>query len=229
MSLPGDPFIFVSYARTDIDFVLPEIERLEKEGHKIWYDKGKIEPGLFWDNVIRKAVEACACFVVFVTHDSIKSKNVGKEIAQALSADKPFISIHWDEVKLPPELEGPMRSRQALERYALLRHEYEEPLSRALSPYKKTRPVVPDAPRHDTRPDTLPKIVFFTLALLAMLFSLLAVLLVVTPYFASATPGDPLNNRLAGWLSGLLFAAIACGLGVAAFATHRVYLRRKNG
>jgi hypothetical protein len=42
-------------------------------------------------------------------------------------------------------------------------------------------------------------------------------------------PGDPLGNPLNGLLAGLFFAAVSVGLGVAAFAVHRVYLRRKNG
>ncbi|HEX8097906.1 MAG TPA: toll/interleukin-1 receptor domain-containing protein [Pyrinomonadaceae bacterium] len=229
MSLPDGPFIFVSYARVDSDFVHPEIERLEGQGYKIWYDKGEIEPGLFWDGVIREAVEACACFVVFITEDSIDSENVRKEIEQALSAGKPFISIHWDKVELPPRFQEQMRSRQALERYSLLKHEYEEPLSRALSPYRRPAFETPAPLPEDTRPDALPKIVFFMLGLLATLFLLFAALLIVTPYFASTVPGDPLNNRLAGWLSGALFAVIACGSGGAAFAVHRVYLRGKNG
>src|SRR5436305_15053126 len=138
MSPPDGPFIFVSYARTDAYFVHPEIERLEKQGHRIWYDKEKLEPGGFWDEAIGEAIDACACFIVFVTEDSINAINVLKEIVQALSAKnakKPFISIHWEKVELPDDFREQMRSRQALERYSLLRHEYDEPLSRALAPY----------------------------------------------------------------------------------------------
>lgn len=247
MSLPDGPFIFVSYARTDAYFVHPEIERLEKQGHRIWYDKEKLQPGTFWDDAIREAIDTCACFIVFITADSINSINVLKEIVRALSAKnakKSFISIHWEKVnipddfqkqirnrglEIPDDLREQLRSRQALERYSLLKHEYEGPLSRALAPYTQPGFEPPALPPPPARPDTLPKIVFFMLALLAAIFVLLAAILVVTPYFASTLPGDPLNNRLVGWLSGILFVVIACGMGGAAFAVHRIYLRGKHG
>lgn len=227
MSLSDGPFIFVSYKREDSDFVYPEIERLEKQGYKIWYDKGEIEPGLFWDSVIREAIEACACFIVFITQDSIDSTKVLAEIKQALTARKPFVSIHWEQVTLPTDLQEPILSRQMLERYALFKREYEEPLERALSPYRRPGFGTPRLPPPDTRPDALPKIVCFVLALLAVLSQLFAVVLVVTAYVTSVTPGDPWLNHLAGWLSGLLFTAIAWGLGAIAFAVYRGYLRRK--
>lgn len=226
MPLPDGPFIFVSYARVDSDFVHPEIERLEEQGYKTWYDKGELQPGRLWDEEIRQAIEACACFIVFITQDSIDSKNVCKEIAQALSAGKPFISIHWEKVELPSCFREPMRSRQALERYSLLKHEYEGPLSRALSPYRRPAFMVP-APPPDARPDALPKIVCFMLALLAVLSQLFAAVLVVTTYAISVVPGPSWLNHLVGWLSGLLFTAIACGLGATAFAVYRIYLRSK--
>lgn len=229
MSPPDGPFIFVSYAREDDYFVYPEIERLENLGHKIWYDKEKIKPGTFWDKVISDAIEACACFIVFITQDSIDSVNVRKEIVLALSLGKPFISIHWEKVELPAELREPILSRQGLERYSLLRHEYEEPLRRALAPYLEPGREPPAPPPPPARADNLPKMVFFMLALLSVLSLLFAAILVVIPYFASATPDDPLNNRLGGWLAGMLFVVIACGLGGASFAVHRVYLRRKHG
>jgi hypothetical protein len=145
-----------------------------------------------------------------------------------LRARKPFISIHWEKAKIPLGYREPMRRRQALERYALLRHEYEEPLSRALSPYKRPgfgSPALPPA----ARPDSLPTIVFFMLVLLAVTSVLLAALLTAAPHLIHMPPSGPLDNRLVGLLTGLLFVCIACGLGGAAFAVHRVYLRGSNG
>ena len=235
MSLPDRPFIFVSYVREDSDFVYPEIERLEKQGYKIWYDKGELIPSFIWDKLISEAIEACSCFIVFITQDSVNSENVRKEIRQALDANKPFISIYWEEVQeeeYPPEFQEfvePIQSRQALERYVLLKHEYEESLSRALAPYRRPGFEPPAPPQPDPRLYVLPQIVFFILAPLAVIFLLLAAILAFAPFFASALPGDPLNNRLGGVAAGILFAAIACGLGGAAFAVRWIFLRRKHG
>lgn len=243
MSLPDGPFIFVSYSSKDSDFVWPEIRRLEREGYKVWYDKGELQPGRLWAEEIDRAIEKCACFIAFITHDSVESVNVCDEIDQALKAGKPFISIYWDKVELPRRFEKPMRSIQALERYSMRQPEleYEVPLSRALSEYvEKTEPpplenkvegpekeTVP--PSAVTRPDALPKIFFFALVLAGVIFLFLAFVAALTPYFTSPVTGDPLNSRLGGFLASLFFAVVALGLGGAAFAVHRVYLRRKNG
>ena len=242
MSLPEDLFIFVSYSSKDSYFVHPEIKRLERQGYKIWYDKGKLKPGRLWDEEIHRAIGACACFIVFITHNSVASENVCDEIDKALKAGKPLICIYWDKVELPDHFEKPIRSIQGLERYDMhrLEIEYEEPLSRALSEYIKktefppedkdgTLEKAPVLPSPDIRPDLLPKLVFFVLIVLGVIFIFLAVVAFVAPYISSTIPGDPLNSRLAGFLTGLFLIAIALGLGGAAFAVHRIYLRRKNG
>jgi hypothetical protein len=241
MPIPDDPFVFVSYSSKDGDFVHPEIRRLEREGYRIWYDKGELQPGRFWNDEIRRAIKACACFMVFITQDALDSRNVCDELDQALEAGKPFICVYWEKVELPPRFQQPIRSIQALERYSLRRFEYEGPLSRALSEYvkriefqsadkdDKPEEVPAPPPPPDTPLTALPKIVFFILVLSSSFFFLFAAIMMVIPYFASTTPGDPLNNRLAGFLTGLFFIGVALVVGVAAFAVQRVYLRRRNG
>lgn len=247
--IPDAPFIFVSYSRKDSSFVLSEIKRLEEQdqGYKFWYDRKGLQPGQDWDDVIGKAIKACACFMVFVTEDSVVSPNVRDEIAKALQAGKPFIGVYWDDVKLPPCLQEPVRRKQTLERHSMRRldFEYEEPLSKALSKYlKKSKdsgktgppPVekveghkeAPAAPPPVASSDVLPKILFFSLILLGLLFFLFAVVAFVTPYVSSARRDDPLNSGLAGFLTGLFLTGIAFALEGGAFATHRIYLRRKN-
>ncbi|MCA1565917.1 MAG: toll/interleukin-1 receptor domain-containing protein [Acidobacteria bacterium] len=235
MSRPTDSFIFVSYSNRDSDFVHSEIKRLEMQGYKIWYDKGKLQPGLAWDKEISKAIKACACFIVFITQDALDSPNVCIEIDQALEAGKPFICIYWEKVELPSRFQKPIRSIQALERYALRRIEYEEPLSRALSEYVECSPVehtetpvetpVPPSPVIQT--NILPKILFLSLILLVVLFVFLAVVATIAPHLASY-PGDPLGNRLSGFLVSFVFIAIAFGLGGGALAVYRIYLKREK-
>src|SRR5687767_3070132 len=100
-SRAGEPFIFVSYAREDCYFVYPEIERLKGEGYYIWYDKKQIRPGRSWSNEINEAIEACSCFLVFITKRSVASKLVIGEIRQALNLKKPLMAIYWQKVVLP--------------------------------------------------------------------------------------------------------------------------------
>jgi hypothetical protein len=223
MPPPNGPFIFVSYSSKDSHFVHPEIARLERQGYTVWYDKGELQPGLIWDQEIYQAIRACACFIVFISEAAVNSAHVLDEMDKALEVRKPFISVYWEKVNLPARFQEKVRRIQALERYALRRDEYEEPLEKALFEYvKKTF-----RQRH-TRPDSLPKIVFFALLLSCVLFLFLAFVAIVTPYFSSPLPGDPLNNRLAGLLASLFFAVVAVGLCAAALLIRRTYLRRKN-
>jgi hypothetical protein len=240
MPAPEGPFIFVSYSSKDASFVHPEIKRLEKQGYKIWYDQAELQPARLWAEEIRKAIATCACFMVFITEDSVVSNHVCEEIDQALLADKPFIGIYWDNVELPSHLQKLVRSRQTLDRHSMHTSAYEEPLTRALSEYitvtvprskvdHQELEIAPPKSPAAASPDILAKIVFFSLLLLVLLFLILAVVVVVTPNLVSAkSPDDLLNNRLMGLIGGLTFTIIALGLGGAAFAVFRIYLRRRQ-
>jgi hypothetical protein len=224
MPPPNGSFIFVSYSNTDRHFVHPEVARLERQGYRVWYDRGDIQPGLIWDEEIDWAIRECACFIVFISEAAVNSEPVCDEMDKALKADKRIVHIYLEKVTLPARFQKPMRRIQALERYTLRHDEYEGLLEKGLSKYVKKA----TAPRH-TRPDPLPKIVFFSLLLSCVLFLFLAFVAIVTPYFSSPLPGDPLNSRLTGLLAGLFFAAVAAGLCAAALVVRGKYLRRKNG
>jgi hypothetical protein len=239
MSLPDDSFIFVSYSSKDSDFVLSEIKRLELQGYAVWYDKGRLQPSQVWADDISQAIKECACFIVFITEYAVKSKHVGVEIAQALQVKKPIICIYWEKVELPPEFREPIQRIQALERYSISSRErqYEEPLDRALSKYVKRTRVprkesgvsvkAPDPPPPATQSVLLSKIVFFSLLLLVVIFVFLAAAAFISPHLATY-PGDPLGNRLSGFLAGSTFIVIAFGLSVAALAVYHIYVRRKK-
>lgn len=224
MPPPNGPFIFVSYSSKDSHFVHPEVARLERQEYRVWYDKGDLQPALIWDKEIDCAIRACACFIVFVSEAALSSAHVLDEMDKALKAGKPFICVYWEKVELPPRFKEPMRRIQALERYAMRRDEYEGPLERALSEYVKKA----GDPRHK-RPDSLPKIVFFALLLLCVLFLFLAFEAIATPYFSSPLHDEALGSRLTGLLAGFGFAAIAVGLCAAALVLRWTHLRRKNG
>ena len=232
MPLPDGPFIFVSYANRDDDFVHREIERLKSEGYKLWYDQD-LQPARFWDDEIRKAITACACFMVFITEDSALSKHVCEEIKQALSENKPFIGIYWDNVELPAGLQEVVRKRQTLDRYSMHQSAYEQPLSKALiehirtplTPKKAAIVPPPDPPPPD---DRLPKVVFFVLIAAALISLFLAGLFNITPDYISRSPEELAMNRLMGLILGGMFVFISLGLSGAAFVVFRMYLRRRN-
>ena len=237
MAIPDGPFIFVSYSSKDTSFVHSEIKRLERQGYRVWYDKGELQPARFWDDEIRQAIAACTCFIVFITEDSVVSYNVCDEIEQALQANKPFIGVYWDNVVLPRDLQAPVRRRQTLDRYSMHQSAYEEPLEKTLSEYipvtvpptPQEREIAPLLAPSVPAGDMLPKLVAFGLAFLGALLLFVGVVAIVTPNIISAkSPDDFLNNRLIGLIGGITFILIGLGLTGAAFAVFRVYLRRRN-
>ena len=241
MAVPDGPFIFVSYSSKDANFVHAEIKRLEREGYKVWYDKGELQPARFWAQEISKAIVACTCFMVFITEDSVVSHNVCDEIYQALQANKPFIGIYWDDVELPARLQRPVRSRQTLDRHSMHQAAYEEPLSKALAEYIPVK-YIPATAMPSQEPEaaptlslairaaeTFPKFACFGLALFGAVSLFLGVAFAVIPNIVSSkSPNDIINNRLAGLSIGIVFVVAGLALSAAAFAVFRVYLWRRT-
>lgn len=234
MPTPDGSFIFVSYSSKDAHLVHLEIERLESNGYAIWFDQGELEPARFWAEDIREAIGACACFVVFITEDSVASANVCDEISQALKANKPIVGIYWDEVTLPSELQSQIRLRQTLDRHSMHASNYEDLLNTALSKYlavaesrmdeTATKGLLPSPPRRSS--EVLPTIVVFGLLMLLLILFVLALVSFVMPYLPSTRPSDDLfNNRLVSLLAGLVFLSLGLACGAAAFAVFRTYLR----
>lgn len=96
-----EPYIFISYAHKDSGIILPLIETMQEKGYRIWFDEG-IEAGTEWSNNIAAHLQDCAVFVVFASHNSVKSENCLDEIAFAKAHQKPSLLIFLQEnVVLP--------------------------------------------------------------------------------------------------------------------------------
>ena len=113
-----EPYVFVSYAHKDKDVVYNEIKRLHEEGYRIWYDEG-IQPATEWPEEIAIAINNCSTFLVFISPQSINSKNVRNEINFALNKEKKFIAVHIKKTTLPSGLELQMGSIQAIMKFQI--------------------------------------------------------------------------------------------------------------
>ena len=111
-----EPYIFVSYAHKDAVLVYPDLLSLAQQGYRIWYDEG-IDPGNEWTEDIARAINQSSFFLVYITPDSVKSKNVRNEIEFALNANKEFIAIHLAETHLPDGLQLQIGRIQAVLKY----------------------------------------------------------------------------------------------------------------
>lgn len=131
----GDlPHVFVSYAHRNADAVFPELASLHSNRFRIWYDEG-IDPGNEWPDNIAKALKRAAYFVVFITPEAVRSRNVRNEINFALNCDKPFLAVHLVDTPLPGGLELRMGSLQAIYKWKMSEDMYRRKLARSLPPH----------------------------------------------------------------------------------------------
>lgn len=98
----NEKYIFISYSHRDSDTVIPAINEMQRNGYRIWFDKG-IEAGTEWSNNIAAHLRDCAVFVAFISKNSVKSENCLDEIAYAKSHGKPSLLIFLEEGVVLPE------------------------------------------------------------------------------------------------------------------------------
>lgn len=110
----GDqPYIFISYAHKDAELVLPIIDRLQKDGYRVWYDEG-IAPGSSWDVYISEHLNRCSNVLSFLSQAYVKSQNCRDELALARTKEKPINLVYIDDVQLSPGLKMRYGRMQAL-------------------------------------------------------------------------------------------------------------------
>ncbi len=111
-----DPYIFVSYCHKDIEKVYPYIEKLNKEGYRVWYDDGIIA-GSEWPETIAQKLEGASVFVAFISGSAIDSHNCRKEINHAVNKEKKIAVVFLEKVKLTPGMEMQLSDIQSIRQY----------------------------------------------------------------------------------------------------------------
>lgn len=128
----NEPYIFISYAHKDSDRVLPILARMQKEGYRLWFDRG-IEAGTEWPEYIEEHLIASECVLVFLSASAIDSKNCRHEInlAQddALDEEKKMLAVYLEETELRRGMRLQLGSVQSLFAY---RHPNDESFLREL-------------------------------------------------------------------------------------------------
>lgn len=111
-------YIFISYSHRDEGEVRRIVDRLQKDGYRVWYDEG-INPGNEWPEIIAAHLRDCALFMAFISGEYLDSFNCKREIDYAVSKRKPFISVLIEEVELTPGMEMQLSGVQALLKYQM--------------------------------------------------------------------------------------------------------------
>ena len=126
-----DPYIFVSYAHSEMDVVGAEIDRLSASGVNVWYDEG-ISPGQEWSEELGHAITGASCFVFFVSANSTTSKHCRNELQLAINRNVPVIAVHLEETQLSDGLELSLGATQAIFKHRLDESTYRKKLAEAI-------------------------------------------------------------------------------------------------
>ncbi|MEK7727385.1 MAG: TIR domain-containing protein, partial [candidate division KSB1 bacterium] len=94
------PHAFISYAREDSAFALQLAKDLRAVGREIWIDKN-IKAGESWPSEVQQAIETCEYFLAILSHHSVVSKYVKKEITVASSENKIIVPIILHKCNVP--------------------------------------------------------------------------------------------------------------------------------
>lgn len=108
------PYIFVSYARDDTDKVLPYLKLLQRNGCRIWYDKG-IKGGDNWMTTLAMKIKNCSQYLLFSSEISTKSVWTRREASRALQyPDINIITVRMDDALFDEGVEWGLQEYQQL-------------------------------------------------------------------------------------------------------------------
>lgn len=96
--------VFVCYSRKDEDFVLSLAANLKSRGVTIWLDQWDIPSGADWDLTIDDALYDCSHFIIILSPNSIKSREVRSELRTAFDENKHMIPILYQSCRVPRPL-----------------------------------------------------------------------------------------------------------------------------
>jgi hypothetical protein len=101
------PSAFISHSSTDDRYVQEMVQYLRTLGYDDVFNDGHTiapdEP--FWDR-IEKGIRRCDAFVVILSHASVTSYWVDREVQFARDQGKKVIPVRIDDCKLPPSFDG---------------------------------------------------------------------------------------------------------------------------
>lgn len=98
------PFVFISYSHKD-PVVLETVKLLQQHKYRVWYDNG-IHSGESWGETITRRIQTCTAFVVFLSPNSVMSRNVQSEVSMAFRRNEiSFIPI-WISAPCDPGTMG---------------------------------------------------------------------------------------------------------------------------
>ncbi|AFY40426.1 YD repeat protein [[Leptolyngbya] sp. PCC 7376] len=100
--------VFVSYSRSDSDFVRQLNDALQVQGKTTWFDQENIASGTDFQAEIFQGIETCDNFLFVISPNSVNSPYCAGEVEHAAKLGKRFVTVLHQSVSsasLHPELE----------------------------------------------------------------------------------------------------------------------------
>ena len=113
----NEPYIFISYSHKDTTKVKKILKRIEDERFRFWYDD-TMEVGTDFRDELRKKIENCQAFLIFVSRNSMKSSFCSMELILAYKYEKRIFPVVLDETKTPPAFELILNNLQHVKDYS---------------------------------------------------------------------------------------------------------------
>lgn len=107
--------IFVSYSRDDKEIVQATVSELRSFNFDVWIDTDGIKPGERFSVEISQAIADCNFFILFISHNSMRSDFIQREIDVAHKKEKKIIPILLEDVEIPIELDLQLAGIQWIE------------------------------------------------------------------------------------------------------------------
>ena len=128
--------VFISYSRTDMDFVQRLAMDLEHAGFDVWWDLTDIQGSEVWERKIEEGLRTSQYFIVVLTPASLESRWVRREY---LSADNSGVKIVPLKLKSYDVTPLTLRDIQPID---AINRPYEDVLSDVLRTLKGTDAIV---------------------------------------------------------------------------------------
>lgn len=107
VSRPGH--VFISYRRANSPKADHLVRLFEAEGIKAWIDREAIPNGTYFDEVIKRSIDACAAFVLLWSREAEQSEWVKRELEYAIQVQQTrpleILPVCLDATPLPSSIE----------------------------------------------------------------------------------------------------------------------------
>jgi len=131
------PYLFCSYAHSDMKEVFKLIKKIHEMGYRVWYDEG-ITPGIEWPEAIGKALLGCDQYLIFMTPRSIASRNVRNEINLAYSEKKDLLVVFLEQTRLSGGMRLLLGTVHCIKKYEMTDNSFYLTLNKVLNSNIKT-------------------------------------------------------------------------------------------